>query len=642
MSDSPAATDIELTTSPDADSQASGGGRASNSQLQAAMVPWESAAADDGSMSNELCGVDTNARIRQFEHGLAVTSVCFSPDGNRIATGSLDKFARVFDVGTGKEILKTIEHGDRVSSVCFSADGNSIATGSWDKFARVFCINDRNEEQTQALEPCFTIRADHIALSSKDSIAVVTDRKLQLLPLPHNFSRDAWLPVSPSLLLLWGKLPHAHQKQCFFSDSQVVLSEFFASSGGGVVALASKWRDPDFPLALPTLKRLFDGEEPVVNAGLILRELLDTGPDELPNAATIQALLGNVSRHASFAARDFLLAEQLVRVTCIPSIRSVVGEFWAELVELVPSSPVVIHNVQQVSFSETTRMYVAASDSTSEPVFERHFNKHPQVKGPPLDFEHFLVPFPNASAHRDVSGGSMMQALVETDNIDIFGTVAVRAIVQYKWQKFGLRLWLKEFFVYSIGLALLVALSILTWQYWALQRDDALPVDSAVVSALFAAVIARSLYRETKQFVYSIPDGDGTLLKRIMSSDQFSNFWNWLDLLHIALGMCVLVLVWAQSPKALPVLAVTAFLRWWGTLFYLQVCTHCLLSLHVEPIKRVDVHNARAGVRQIRPLRPHAGGNRQSNSLVPVHHAHQHSGHMELIHAASQAPLHRP
>ena len=108
MSDSPAAVDIELTTSPDAGSQSSGGGRTHNSQLQAVRVPLEST--DDGSISNELCGVDAKARIRQFQHGDGVTSVCFSPDGCSIATGSYS-FARVFDVGTGKEILKAIEHG---------------------------------------------------------------------------------------------------------------------------------------------------------------------------------------------------------------------------------------------------------------------------------------------------------------------------------------------------------------------------------------------------------------------------------------------------------------------------------------------------------------------------------------------------
>lgn len=286
-----------------------------------------------------------------------------------------------------------------------------------------------------------------------------------------------------------------------------------------------------------------------------------------------------------FAARDSLLTQQLARAACFPSIQSIVGDFWKELVELVPSLPVVAHNVDRVSFSESKRMYVAASESTSESVFENHFQARPQAKSPPLDFVHLLVPFPNASAHRDAGNDdsmSLMQALVETDNIDIFGTVTVRAIVQHKWETFGLSLWLKELCVYCTGLAFLVALSILDWQNWGLPPDDRNAVPPAVLSALFFAVLLRSLYREAKQFVYSIPngDGDGTLLQRVLSSEQFQDFWNWLDLLHITLGISTVALVWAQSAKALPVLAMTSFLRWWGTLFYLQVkripCAHAL------------------------------------------------------------------
>ena len=230
-------------------------------------------------------------------------------------------------------------------------------------------------------------------------------------------------------------------------------------------------------------------------------------------------------------------------------------------------------------------MYVAASESTSESVFENHFKAHPQAKGPPLDFVHLLVPFPNASAHRDAGDGdsmSLMQALVETDNIDIFGTVTVRAIVQYKWETFGLSLWLKEFCVYCTGLALLVALSILDWQNWGLPPDNRNAVPPAVLSALFFVVLLRSLYREAKQFVYSIPDGDGTLLRRVLSSEHFQDFWNWLDLLHITLGISTVALVWAQSANDLPVLAMTSFLRWWGTLFYLQV-KHILCAGALQP-----------------------------------------------------------
>jgi WD40 repeat protein len=538
-------------------------------------------------------GKETIKRI-SIRHPFNVASVCFSPDGKSIATGSGDKILRIFDVSSGEETLKSIEHGSTITSVCFSPDGKSVATGTFDdKIARVFSIANHNRSQNAALKPVMCFSAQCISISSQFSIAFSNGCQLQLLPGSPIFSSDSCLPLSPSIVLLWSRLSQDVQTQCFFTDSEVLLSEFWASEGGGLVSLASKWRNPDFPHALPTLKRLFEGEEPVFKAGLILRELLNcekpaegghtiAGSTILPDSAVVEALLGNVSRHAIFAIHDSLLTQQLARAACIPSIQSIIGEFWSEFVELVPSCPAVAHNVDQVSFSESRRMYVAASESTSESVFESHFKTRPQAKGPVLDFVHFFVPFLNASAHRDagsVDGStiSLMQALVETDNIDIFGTVTVRAIVQYKWDNFGLSLWLKEFCIYCMGLTFLVALSILDWQNWGVQPDDRNVVPPAILSALFCAVLLRSLHRETKQFIYSIPDGDGTLLRRILRSEMFEDFWQWLKLLHMTLGISTVVLVWLHSAKALPVLAITSFLRWWGTLFYLQVrCIPCV------------------------------------------------------------------
>ena len=70
-------------------------------------------------------------------HG-AINSVCFSPQGDRIVTGSDDKTAKVWDATTGQEVLTLKGHTGRVYSVCFSPDGTLIVTGSRDGTARIW------------------------------------------------------------------------------------------------------------------------------------------------------------------------------------------------------------------------------------------------------------------------------------------------------------------------------------------------------------------------------------------------------------------------------------------------------------------------------------------------------------------------
>jgi WD40 repeat protein len=78
----------------------------------------------------ELWSVERGARIRVFQgHEDRVTSVCFSPDGTLLATGSWDKTIRVWNVATGNEVAVFAGHG-RGCVLVFSPDGKILASGS--------------------------------------------------------------------------------------------------------------------------------------------------------------------------------------------------------------------------------------------------------------------------------------------------------------------------------------------------------------------------------------------------------------------------------------------------------------------------------------------------------------------------------
>jgi len=67
-----------------------------------------------------------------------VSSVAFSPDGDRLAIGSGDGIARIIDPQTGKEVAKCTGHEDAVAAVTFHPAGKLLATGSYDHDAAIW------------------------------------------------------------------------------------------------------------------------------------------------------------------------------------------------------------------------------------------------------------------------------------------------------------------------------------------------------------------------------------------------------------------------------------------------------------------------------------------------------------------------
>ena len=75
--------------------------------------------------------------LARLDHDSAVNAVAFSPDATRVATGSADGSARVFDAETRAEVAR-FDHDSAVNAVAFSPDATRVATGSADGSARVF------------------------------------------------------------------------------------------------------------------------------------------------------------------------------------------------------------------------------------------------------------------------------------------------------------------------------------------------------------------------------------------------------------------------------------------------------------------------------------------------------------------------
>ena len=74
-------------------------------------------------------------------HSYSVFSVCWSPDGKYLASGSNDGTVIIWDANSGQR-LKTLQgHSESVNSVSWSPDGKYLASGSGDKTIIIWELN---------------------------------------------------------------------------------------------------------------------------------------------------------------------------------------------------------------------------------------------------------------------------------------------------------------------------------------------------------------------------------------------------------------------------------------------------------------------------------------------------------------------
>jgi len=113
----------------------------------------------------------------RMPHASLIVRLCFSPDGQRVATASRDGAARVWDALTGQPVTPPLRHNAEVHSLAFSPDGRALATGSLDFNARVW-----DAASGQPLTPwlrhgglvnsvSFAPDGQHLATSSGDGTA---------------------------------------------------------------------------------------------------------------------------------------------------------------------------------------------------------------------------------------------------------------------------------------------------------------------------------------------------------------------------------------------------------------------------------------------------------------------------------------
>lgn len=131
------------------------------------------------------------------------TSIAFSPDGTKFASGSHDDFLSIMNM-EGKELLKLIGHKGYVQSLKYSPDGKFIVSGSMDNTAKIWdasngkVMKNLKGHTEGILSVAYSSNGKYIATGSLDDTAILWDAKSgkQLLRLRGHQSEIAEVEFS--------------------------------------------------------------------------------------------------------------------------------------------------------------------------------------------------------------------------------------------------------------------------------------------------------------------------------------------------------------------------------------------------------------------------------------------------------------
>jgi len=184
---------------------------------------------------------DTMARIWDAQSGQllkcleghvgVIESVAYSPDGRQIATGSGDRTVRIWDAQSGEALLVLKGHDDEVRSVAYNSDGGRLVSSSIDRTARVW--DARDGKQQMLLEGHIDFLES--AIFSRDDKKIVTATENQTVRVWDAGSGELLKnlgeylqPIASAVDALEGKTPATPSPDEEEDPQEFVLEEFDA------------------------------------------------------------------------------------------------------------------------------------------------------------------------------------------------------------------------------------------------------------------------------------------------------------------------------------------------------------------------------------------------------------------------------
>jgi WD40 repeat protein len=129
-------------------------------------------------------------------HGDWVRCLSFTPDGNKLVSGSFDKTIKLWQVATGQLVRTFTDSLKGVFALAVSPDGKLLASGSWDETIALWdlesgtCIQNLTQHQS-------SVRSLAISPDSKTLVSGSFDRTIVLWHLPAGTVQTTIVDLEP-------------------------------------------------------------------------------------------------------------------------------------------------------------------------------------------------------------------------------------------------------------------------------------------------------------------------------------------------------------------------------------------------------------------------------------------------------------
>lgn len=198
-------------------------------------------------------------------HTEKIICLAFSPDGKRLATGSVDNTVRIWDVASGREVVPPLSgHSDAILEVEFSADSRRLLTASMDCSARLWdvatgkqlLVLPKHSKQVRAVK--FSPDGAFLLTGSGEGVARVWDASSGVelrrmgTELDTTQSNFAWL-------ITFG---FSHDARCVLIASPDHTARLYDTSSGAELAVLKRHEDTIYnAIFSPDGRRVMTGSE---------------------------------------------------------------------------------------------------------------------------------------------------------------------------------------------------------------------------------------------------------------------------------------------------------------------------------------------------------------------------------------------